>query len=110
MMETAKAVKRGVGDDEDVDIGDEMPVHDFPPVEIDKDDDRNQGGGGGGGASSSSSSSGSSSSDSSSSSGISTYIVKLTPTCNWICFVMLLLLHCGRIEFNSYCMMLICRF
>ena len=79
MMETTKAVKRGAGDDEDVDIGDEMPVHDFPPVEIDKDDDRNQGGGGGGGgASSSSSSSGSSSSDSSSSSGISTYIVKFT--------------------------------
>lgn len=71
VMETTKAVKRGGGDmgDEDVDIGDEMPVHNFPPVEIDKDDDRNQGGGGGG-ASSSSSSSSSSGSDSSSSSGI----------------------------------------
>lgn len=69
VMETTKTVKRGGGDmgDEDVDIGDEMPVHNFPPVEIDKDDDRNQGGGGGG-ASSSSSSSSSSGSDSSSSS------------------------------------------
>lgn len=39
-METVEAVKRGVGDDKDVDIGDEMPVHDFPPVEIYKDDDK----------------------------------------------------------------------
>lgn len=50
--------------DEDVDIGDEMPMSEFPPVVIEKDKDI-----GGGHASSSSSSSGSSSSDSSSSSG-----------------------------------------
>lgn len=67
VTETAKAVKRsGGGDvgDEDVDIGgDEVPVHNFPPVEIDKDDDRNHDG------DTSSSSSSSSGSDSSSSSG-----------------------------------------
>ncbi|KNA05399.1 hypothetical protein SOVF_190690 [Spinacia oleracea] len=66
VTETAKAVKRsGGGDvgDEDVDIGgDEVPVHNFPPVEIDKDDDRNHDG------DTSSSSSSSSGSDSSSSS------------------------------------------
>ncbi|GAU45342.1 hypothetical protein TSUD_84590 [Trifolium subterraneum] len=52
--------------DEDVDIGDDMPVNNFPPVEIEKDKDM---GGTGGHASSGSSSSGSSGSDSSSSSG-----------------------------------------
>ncbi|XP_058758142.1 transcription factor GTE7-like isoform X2 [Vicia villosa] len=51
--------------DEDVDIGDDMPVNNFPPVEIEKDRDM---GGAGGHASSSSSSSSSSGSDSSSSS------------------------------------------
>ncbi|KAL2936693.1 Transcription factor GTE7 [Bienertia sinuspersici] len=80
VMETSKAAKRGGGDagEEDVDIGDEMPTHNFPPVEIDKDDDRHQSGGVGGGGdggggetsdSSSSSSSGSSSSSSDSDSG-----------------------------------------
>ncbi|XP_073225909.1 transcription factor GTE7-like isoform X2 [Cicer arietinum] len=54
--------------DEDVDIGDDMPVNNFPPVEIEKDKDVGGGGGGGGHASSSSSSSSSSGSDSSSSS------------------------------------------
>lgn len=53
--------------DEDVDIGDDMPMNNFPPVEIEKDRDM---GGAGGHASSSSSSSSSSGSDSSSSSGI----------------------------------------
>ncbi|KAL5054469.1 hypothetical protein RYX36_035151 [Vicia faba] len=48
--------------DEDVDIGDDMPVNTFPPVEIEKDRDM---GGAGGHASSSSSSSGSDSSSSS---------------------------------------------
>uniref|UniRef100_A0A803MC86 Uncharacterized protein n=1 Tax=Chenopodium quinoa TaxID=63459 RepID=A0A803MC86_CHEQI len=60
VMETAK--------DEDVDIGgddDEIQVHNFPPVEIDKDNDKNHGGGGGDTSSSSSSSSGSDSSSSS---------------------------------------------
>ncbi|CAL5213541.1 unnamed protein product [Lathyrus oleraceus] len=51
--------------DEDVDIGDDMPMNNFPPVEIEKDRDM---GGAGGHASSSSSSSSSSGSDSSSSS------------------------------------------
>lgn len=49
---------------EDVDIGDEMPMNNFPPVEIEKDKDV------AGGHASSSSSSGSSGSDSSSSSGM----------------------------------------
>ncbi|CAJ2678245.1 unnamed protein product [Trifolium pratense] len=52
--------------DEDVDIGDDMPVNNFPPVEIEKDKDM---GGTGGHASSSSGSSSSSDSDSGSSSG-----------------------------------------
>ncbi|KAJ6302683.1 hypothetical protein OIU77_016717 [Salix suchowensis] len=56
----SKKPKRGDVGDEDVDIGDEMPVSSFPPVEIEKDN---------GHASSSSSSSSSSSDDSSSSSG-----------------------------------------
>lgn len=57
----AKKLKKGgeVGE-EDVDIGDEMPISNFPPVEIEKDV-------GGHGSSSSSSSSSSSDSDSSSS-------------------------------------------
>ncbi|KAJ6424506.1 hypothetical protein OIU84_025312 [Salix udensis] len=56
----SKKPKRGDVGDEDVDIGDEMPMSSFPPVEIEKDN---------GHASSSSSSSSSSSDDSSSSSG-----------------------------------------
>lgn len=48
--------------DEDVDIGEEIPVDIFPPVEIEKDDDRSS-------SSSSSDSSSSSGSDSGSSSG-----------------------------------------
>ncbi|XP_057527397.1 transcription factor GTE2-like [Amaranthus tricolor] len=68
VLETAKEVKRGVGDDEDVDIGDEIPVHNFPPVVIDKDYCKNQGGGDDDRESSSSRSSSSSSSDTSSSS------------------------------------------
>lgn len=59
-----KRVKKGEGGDEDVDIGDEMPLNNFPPVEIEKDV------GGGHASSSSSSGTSSSSSDSSSSSGI----------------------------------------
>ena len=55
--------------DEDVDIGDDMPVNNFPPVEIEKDKDM---GGIGGRASSSSSGSSSSGSDSSSS-GITSF-------------------------------------
>lgn len=51
------------GDDEDIDIGDEMPVSSFPPVEIEKDDVQDN-------VSKNSSSSGGSSSDSSSSSGM----------------------------------------
>ncbi|XP_074312779.1 transcription factor GTE2-like [Silene latifolia] len=60
-----KKVDGGGGDvgEEDVDIGDEMPVNNFPPLEIDKDDDKHQGD-----VSSSSSSSSSSDSDDSSSS------------------------------------------
>ncbi|GAB4828159.1 hypothetical protein Ancab_035076 [Ancistrocladus abbreviatus] len=59
----AGKVKRGgEAGEEDVDIGDEMPMSHFPPVEIEKDDDGHAGSG-------SSSSSSSSSSDSSSSSG-----------------------------------------
>ena len=60
----AKKPKKGGGEvgEEDVDIGDDMPICNFPPVEIEKDV--------GGHASSSSSSSSSSDSDSSSSSGI----------------------------------------
>lgn len=54
---------RKEGGEEDVDIGDDIPMSSFPPVEIEKDD-------GHGHASSSSSSSSGSSSDSSSSSGI----------------------------------------
>ncbi|KAJ8764752.1 hypothetical protein K2173_009146 [Erythroxylum novogranatense] len=54
-----KKPKKGEAGDEDVDIGDEMPMSSFPPVEIEKDN---------GHASRSSSSSGSSSDDSSSSS------------------------------------------
>ncbi|XP_065872342.1 transcription factor GTE7-like [Euphorbia lathyris] len=54
-----KKPKKGDAGDEDVDIGDEMPMSSFPPVEIEKDN---------GHASSSSSSSSSSSDDSSSSS------------------------------------------
>ncbi|KAK9004548.1 hypothetical protein V6N11_042013 [Hibiscus sabdariffa] len=54
-----KKPKKGDAGDEDVDIGDEMPMSSFPPVEIEKDND---------GASSSSSGSSSSSSGSSSSS------------------------------------------
>ncbi|KAK3199579.1 hypothetical protein Dsin_022994 [Dipteronia sinensis] len=60
-METKK-VKKGDASDEDVDIGDEMPMSSFPPVEIEDTGHNNNN------ASSSSSSSGSSSSDSSSSS------------------------------------------
>ncbi|CAN1167430.1 Transcription factor GTE2 [Linum perenne] len=55
----AKKPKKGDAGEEDVDIGDEMPMSSFPPVEIEKDN---------GHASSSSSSSSSSSDDSSSSS------------------------------------------
>ncbi|CAN0921038.1 Transcription factor GTE3, chloroplastic [Linum grandiflorum] len=58
LMESKK-VKKGDAGEEDVDIGDEMPMSNFPPVEIEKDK---------GHASSSSSSSSSSSDDSSSSS------------------------------------------
>lgn len=63
MVDSGKA-RKGGGDvgEEDVDIGDEMPVNNYPPLEIEKDDDRQ------GGGSSSSSSSSSSGSDSSSSS------------------------------------------
>lgn len=57
----AKKPKKGDAGDEDVDIGDEMPMSSFPPVEIEKDN---------GHASSSSSSSSSSSDESSSSSGM----------------------------------------
>lgn len=56
---SAKKPKKGEAGEEDVDIGDEIPMTSFPPVEIDKDDGR---------ASSSSSGSSSSSSGSSSSS------------------------------------------
>ncbi|KAJ9159249.1 hypothetical protein P3X46_024767 [Hevea brasiliensis] len=55
----AKKPKKGDAGDEDVDIGDEIPISSFPPVEIEKDN---------GHASSSSSSSSSSSDESSSSS------------------------------------------
>ncbi|KDP35948.1 hypothetical protein JCGZ_09920 [Jatropha curcas] len=55
----AKKPKKGDAGDEEVDIGDEMPMSSFPPVEIEKDNGR---------ASSSSSSSSSSSDESSSSS------------------------------------------
>ena len=55
-----KKLKTGDARDEDVEIGDEMPMSSFPPVEIEKDN---------GHASSSSSSSSSSSDESSSSSG-----------------------------------------
>jgi hypothetical protein len=58
--EAKKPKKGGEAGEEDVDIGDEMPMSNFPPVEIEKDV--------GGHASSSSSSSSSSDSDSSSSS------------------------------------------
>ncbi|KAG7030914.1 Transcription factor GTE2, partial [Cucurbita argyrosperma subsp. argyrosperma] len=57
-----KKQRKGEAGEEDVDIGDEMPASNFPPVEIEKD------AGGGRGASSSSSGSSSSSSDDSSSS------------------------------------------
>lgn len=57
--ESKKPKKGGEAGDEDVDIGDDMPMSNFPPVEIEKDV---------GGHASSSSSSGSSSSDSDSSS------------------------------------------
>ncbi|CAM8928223.1 unnamed protein product [Rhodiola kirilowii] len=60
-VNTVEGVKAKKGDDEDVDIGDEMPMSSFPPVEIEKDDGQDNG-------SRSSSSSGSSSGDSSSSS------------------------------------------
>ena len=60
-----KKPKKVEAGDEDVDIGDEMPMSMFPPVEIEKDKDV-----AGGHATSSSSSSSGSSSDSSSSSGI----------------------------------------
>ncbi|CAL1389884.1 unnamed protein product [Linum trigynum] len=60
IVKEAKKAKKGDAGEEDVDIGDEMPVSSFPPVEIEKDN---------GHASSSSSSSSSSSDDSSSSSG-----------------------------------------
>ena len=78
-----KRAKKGEAGDEDVDIGDDLPMSSFPPVEIEKDEKEagiggagtnvgGVGGGGDGGHASSSSSSGSSSSssDSSSSSGI----------------------------------------
>ncbi|GAB2268051.1 hypothetical protein Dimus_003026 [Dionaea muscipula] len=58
--------KAGEVGEEDVDIGDEMPMSHFPPVEIEKDDE--------GHAASGSSSSSSSSSSGSSSSGIHTFI------------------------------------
>ncbi|KAF5444250.1 hypothetical protein F2P56_036738 [Juglans regia] len=60
-IEVKKPKKGGEAGEEDVDIGDEMPMSNFPPVEIEKDV-------GGQGSSSSSSSSSSSDSDSSSSS------------------------------------------
>jgi len=60
-----KKQRKGEAGEEDVDIGDEMPASNFPPVEIEKD-----AGGGRGASSSSSGSSSSSSDDSSSSSGI----------------------------------------
>uniref|UniRef100_A0A5B6ZK49 Transcription factor GTE7-like n=1 Tax=Davidia involucrata TaxID=16924 RepID=A0A5B6ZK49_DAVIN len=69
--ETMKKPKKGDAGEEDVDIGDEMPMSSFPPVEIEKDD----GGQDHGHVTSSSSSSSSSSSDSSSSSGIETSIL-----------------------------------
>ena len=59
-----KKQRKGEAGEEDVDIGDEMPASDFPPVVIEKD------AGGGHASSSSSGSSSSSSDDSSSSSGI----------------------------------------
>lgn len=59
-----KKQRKGEAGEEDVDIGDEMPASNFPPVEIEKD------AGGGHASSSSSGSSSSSSDDSSSSSGI----------------------------------------
>ncbi|CAL0300836.1 unnamed protein product [Lupinus luteus] len=66
-VEVKKAKRVEAAGDEDVDIGDEIPMSMFPPVEIEKDKDV-----GGGHASGSSSSSSSSSSDSSSTSGINT--------------------------------------
>lgn len=57
-----KKPKKGDAGEEDVDIGDEMPASNFPPVQIDKDIDKDNDRG--------SSNSSSSSSDSSSSSGI----------------------------------------
>lgn len=76
-FEVKKPKKMEAAGDEDVDIGDEMPMNNFPPVEIEKDKDVV-----GGHASSSSSSSGSSSSDSSSSSGMN-----LVPTmCFWVLY------------------------
>lgn len=63
-----KRPKKGEVGDEDVDIGDDMPMNNFPPVEIEKDV------GGNASSDNSSSSSGSSSSGSSSSSGISTLL------------------------------------
>ncbi|XP_019423370.1 PREDICTED: transcription factor GTE7-like isoform X1 [Lupinus angustifolius] len=61
-IEAKKPKKMEAAVDEDVDIGDDIPMSNFPPVEIEKDKDVV-----GGHASSSSSSSGSSSTDSSSS-------------------------------------------
>lgn len=73
-----KKPKKMEAGDEDVDIGDEMPMSIFPPVEIEKDKDVV-----GGHAASSSSSSSSSSSDSSSSSGMkSCSMVFLVCGCN----------------------------
>lgn len=69
--DAVKKPKKGEAGEEDVDIGDEMPMTHFPPVEIEKDDGAVAGGGGHdnkGHATSSSSSSSGSSSDSSSSS------------------------------------------
>jgi hypothetical protein len=56
--------------DEDVDIGDDMPANDFPPVEIEQDKDMS----GTGGCVSSSSSGSSSSGSDSSSSGITSFL------------------------------------
>ncbi|CAN1302815.1 Transcription factor GTE3, chloroplastic [Linum perenne] len=66
-METKRA-KKGDGGDEEVDIGDEMPMSSFPPVQIEKDNGHGSSSGSGSSSSSDDSSS-SSDSDSGSSSG-----------------------------------------
>nr|DAD22203.1 TPA_asm: hypothetical protein HUJ06_023666 [Nelumbo nucifera] len=67
MSASAKKVKKGETVEEDVDIGEDIPTNNFPPVEIEKD----------AGCASRSSSSSSSSSDSSSSSGMKTITLSL---------------------------------